>query len=105
MRWITSNKWAPPAAEQHKKSQPMRLAALTALLSLFVAATSSAAATKDSERPDKEMLQMMELLKNMEMIKQIELMQDMQKVESSAEPGAGATSRKFPAAKKRESTK
>jgi hypothetical protein len=78
----------------------MRRAATIALLITVVAATFGAA-PKDSDRPDKEMLQMMELLKNMEMLKQIDLMQDMQKIDSAS----GGNSQKIPAVKKPEVTK
>jgi tellurite resistance protein len=82
----------------------MRRVASIALLIAVVAAT-FAAAPKDSDRPDKEMLQMMELLKNMEMLKQIDLMQDMQKIDSTSGAAAGGSSQKIPAVKKPEATK
>ncbi len=70
-------------------------------LLIMIAGTSVAAAPKDNDRPDKEMLQMMELLKEIDMIKQIDLMQDMQKVESAGQ----TTLQKSPAVKKREAAK
>ena len=83
----------------------MRLAAWIALLSVLVSTASIAAVHKDNDRPDKEMLQMMDLLKNMEMIKQIDLMQDMQKVESVGEPAASTNPQKSTVVKKREAAK
>ena len=82
----------------------MRRAATIALLITVVAVTLGAA-PKDSDRPDKEMLQMMELLKNMEMIKQIDLMQDMQKIDSTPAAATGASSQKIPAVKNPEAAK
>lgn len=81
----------------------MRSVAWIPLFSALVSTASIAAVPND--RPDKEMLQMMELLRNMEMIKQIDLMQDMQKVDAAGEPIAGATAQKSPAVKKKETPK
>ena len=83
----------------------MRPAAWIALFSVLVSTASIAAVPKDYDRPDREMLQMMELLRNMEMIKQIDLMQDMQKIDSVGEPAAGSTPQKSSAVKKREAPK
>ena len=83
----------------------MRPAAWIALFSVFVSTVSIAAVPKDYDRPDKEMLQMMELLRNLEMIKQIDLMQNMQKVDSVGEPAAGSTLQKSSTVKKGEAPK
>jgi len=103
MQWISWKIPAAPPPEPHK-AQPMKPAAWIALLGIFIVAPLSAATPKDNDRPDKEMLQMMELLKNMEMIKQIDLMQDMQKVEAG-EPAASTPSQKSSSVKKREAAK
>jgi hypothetical protein len=83
----------------------LRLAAWLAFVSLLPSRGAIAAVPKDVERPDKEMLQMMELLKNMEMIKHIDLMQDMQNVDSAAKTTADANAQKSQVMKKREAGK
>ena len=83
----------------------MKPAAWIALFGVLVSTASIAAVPKDNDRPDKEMLQMMELLKNMEMIKQFDLIQDMQKVESAGEAAPGTTTQKSQVVKKREAAK
>lgn len=75
-----------------------------ALVFFFVAATDALAATKDGEKPDPEMLKMMEFLREMEVIKQIDLLQDMHRVEAAAEP-TRATPRKAEPAKQKETAK
>lgn len=75
------------------------------LLVALVLAAPSLAAAKDGERPDREMLRMMEFLRAMEMIKQMEMMQDMQNVESVGEPAPGKTAKIPGPAKKKEATK
>jgi hypothetical protein len=57
----------------------VRLGRRTAGLMLYGAlvAPHSWAATKELEKPDREMLRMMELLKEMEMLQQIDMMRDM----------------------------
>lgn len=75
------------------------------LLVVLTAAWPSLAATKDSERPDRELLRMMEFLREMEMIKQMEIMQDMQNVESLGDQ-APVTTAKTPApVRKKEATR
>jgi hypothetical protein len=83
----------------------MRVAAWLVFASLLLSNGAIAAVPKDAERPDKEMLQMMELLKNMEMIKQIDLMQDMQNVDSSGGTTADTGAQKSQVVKKREGAK
>jgi hypothetical protein len=83
----------------------LRLAAWLVFVSLLPSRGAIAAVPKDVERPDKEMLQMMELLKNMEMIKHIDLMQDMQNVDSAAKTTADAGAQKSQVVKKREGAK
>jgi hypothetical protein len=83
----------------------MRVAAWLVFVSLLLSSRAIAAAPKDAERPDKEMLQVMELLKNMEMIKHIDLMQDMQNVDSSGGATADTGAQKSPVVKKREAAK
>ena len=50
-------------------------------LALVLAAASAAAATKDQQLPDKEMLRMMEFLKEMEMIKQMDMLRELHHVD------------------------
>ena len=83
----------------------MRSAAGAALLSVVFSAGAMAAAPKNSEQPDKEMLRMMDLLKNMDMIKQIDLMQDMQNVDPAGEASAGSGAQKSQVVKKGEAAK
>jgi hypothetical protein len=84
----------------------MKVAARLAFMSVLLSSGAIAAVAKDTERPDKEMLQMMELLKNMEMIKNIDLMQDMQNVDSSAAGAAADSSaQKSQVVKKKEAAK
>jgi HAMP domain-containing protein len=75
------------------------------LLVALVLVGPSLAATQSSERPDREMLRIMEFLREMEMIKQMEMMQDMQNVEPVVEPTPGTTAKIPGAAKKKEATK
>jgi hypothetical protein len=73
-----------------------RLASQTAglMLSGAFVAFSVLAAVKQAEKPDREMLRMMELLKEMEMLQQIEMMRDMHEAEKSGEPPRNAGARK-----------
>jgi len=48
----------------------------------------SLAATKDEERPDKEMLELMEMLREMDMVKDLELMQQMDTVNRGQTPAS-----------------
>ncbi len=75
------------------------------LLVILTAAWPSFAANKGSERPDREMLRMMEFLRDMEMIKQMEMMQDMHNVETLEEKMPGTTAKNPGAARKKEATK
>lgn len=75
------------------------------LLGALVLVGPSFAATKDGERPDREMLRMMEFLREMEMIKQMEMMQDMQNVEPVVEPAPGTTAKIPGPEKKKEAAK
>jgi hypothetical protein len=77
---------------------------LGSLLILAVEATSHAA-TKDSERPDKEMLRMMDFLREMEMIKQVEMMQDLSQVEQVGDQISDAPARKSSPSKRKETPK
>jgi hypothetical protein len=54
------------------------------MLLLFYAL--SLAATKEEERPDKEMLELMEMLRDMDMVKELELMRQMDAVNRGQTP-------------------
>ena len=70
-----------------------------ALLALAVAAT------KDDQRPDKEMLQMMDFLREMEMIRQMDMMQDMGDIEATGDQRKGPSAQKTAPPKKKEAAK
>lgn len=57
------------------------------------------AATKEPERPDREMLRMMELLKDMEMLQQVEMMRDMHEADNAGAAPGQAGVRKTPPSK------
>jgi hypothetical protein len=57
------------------------------------------AAVKEPEKPDREMLRMMEFLKEMEMLQQMEMMREMQEAENGYAPSRNASARKAPPAK------
>jgi hypothetical protein len=63
------------------------------------------AATREAERPDREMLRMMEFLREMEMLKQMEMMREMQDIEHVGEPLPGPAPHKAPPLKKKETPK
>ena len=52
------------------------------ILVLAAAISAGAAATKEPDLPDREMLRMMELLRHMEMIKELEVLRDMEHLEN-----------------------
>lgn len=62
----------------------MRQALWIPILLLFY--TPSLAATKEEERPDKEMLELMEMLREMDMVKELELMRQMDTVNNGQTP-------------------
>ena len=63
------------------------------------------AASKDNERPDREMLQMMDLLRDIEVIRQMDMMQDMPDVENAGDPTKGTNSQKSAPRNKKETAK
>jgi hypothetical protein len=70
-------------------------------LALVLAAGRAAAATKDQEIPDKEMLRMMEFLREMEMIKQMDMLRELHQVDGvSDQVKNSANQRPVPAPKK-----
>lgn len=75
------------------------------LLVTLVLVQPSMAATKDTDRPDREMLRMMEFLREMEMIKQMEMMEDMKNLQSPGDPVREATIQKSAPTGKKEATK
>jgi hypothetical protein len=56
------------------------------------------AAAKEPEKPDREMLRIMEFLKEMEMLREMEMMREMQETENAG-PARNARARKAPPAK------
>jgi len=72
-------------------------------LVLFVSSP-GVAATKD-ERPDREMLKMMELLREMEMIKQMEMLRDLHVVESGGDHAKNSMPQKSTPPRKKETLK
>jgi len=72
------------------------------LLLMFLSVPNAYGATRDSERPDREMLRMMEFLREMEMMKQMEILRDLNQVEIVGDTIRETPAQKSPAAKKRE---
>ena len=72
---------------------------------VLAAAPSAAAASKDQELPDKEMLRMMDFLKEMDMIKQIEMMQELHRVDAVGDQVKNARPPKPGPAQKKETLK
>ena len=70
---------------------------------LALSGSTSVAATKDPQSPDREMLKMMEFLRQMEMIKQLDMMRDMHHLEEGG--GAAGAQPSNPPVKKPETTK
>jgi hypothetical protein len=66
---------------------------------VLLAYSSSVAATKEDERPDKEMLGLMEFLRDIEMIKNLELMRQMDSLERMEQPSTKQSTDKQPPAK------
>ena len=64
----------------------MRRIALILFLLLFY--SSSFAATKQEELPDREMLRLMELLRDWEMIKNLDLMRQLDNLDRTGDPAA-----------------
>jgi hypothetical protein len=83
----------------------MQRSIAAASLSLTLAASEVAAATKEAQQPDPEMLKMMEFLREMEMIKQIDILKDMQQVESVGDPQKVNAPSKTAPVKRKEATK
>ena len=82
-----------------RKTRPL------ALLLLLAVAHPSQAATKNAERPDKEMLRMMDFLREMEMIKQAEMMQELSQMEQAGDQMSDTRARKPLPPKKKETAK
>lgn len=76
-----------------------------ALLVLLAMAHPSQPATKDAERPDKEMLRMMDFLREMEMIKQAEMIQELTQIEQIENQTSDTRARKAVPGKKKETAK
>jgi len=75
------------------------------LLVALALARPSLAATRDSDRPDREMLRMIEFLREMEMIKQMEMMEDMKSLETPEDRVREAATQKSAPTGKKEATK
>jgi len=58
---------------------------------LLVFYSSSFAATKQEEPPNREMLKLMELLREWDMIKELDLMRQMENLDRMEQPGMGAS--------------
>jgi hypothetical protein len=82
----------------------MRKTSPLALLLLLAVAHPSEPATKNAERPDKEMLRMMDFLREMEMIKQAEMMQELPQIEQAGDQTSDTRARQ-PSAKRKEMAK
>jgi len=65
---------------------------IACIVFLLISFSSSFAATKAEERPDREMLKLMELLRDWEMIKELDLMRQIENLNRMEEPGKGAIS-------------
>jgi hypothetical protein len=77
---------------------------LALMIAFFAFATAPCfAAEKETERPDREMLQMLGFLREMEMLQQMEMMQELKRIESVSETTASQPSPIPP--KKKESPK
>lgn len=76
--------------DKRKGSFAMRKSYWLFLLMFVTQPTGLHAATKDAERPDKEMLRMIDFLKDWEVIDNMEMMKDMHQVARAAEQGARA---------------
>jgi hypothetical protein len=76
-----------------------RAAVLTLVITL--SQPSLFAATRERERPDPEMLRMMEFLREMEMLQQIEMMREFEAIDDAREPQQNAGARKTPPAQKK----
>ena len=83
----------------------MRQLTWLVLLLVLAGSRTGAAASKDSERPDKEMLRMMDFLREMEMVKQVEMMQDLSQVEQAGAPSVNDRARKPLPSKRKEAAK
>jgi hypothetical protein len=83
----------------------MRKTSALPLLLLLAVAHPSQPATKEAERPDKEMLRMMDFLREIEMIKQAEMMQELSQVEQAGDQISDTRGRKPLPAKRKEASK
>jgi hypothetical protein len=72
---------------------------------LVLAPATSLAASKEAERPDKDMLRMMDFLRDLEVIKHMEMMKDMQQVEQVGGQAPRGTAQTTTPAKKKEAAK
>lgn len=76
-----------------------------ALLVLLALAHAGQPTTKNAERPDKEMLRMMDFLREMEMIKQAEMIQELTQIEQIENQASDTRARKAVPGKKKETAK
>jgi hypothetical protein len=85
----------------------LRLMNQTAGFMLYsaLAVPSLFAAAKEPEKPDREMLRMIDFLRQMEMLQQMEMMRDMHEADHAAEPPPNVPARKTPPAKRKEISK
>jgi hypothetical protein len=80
-------------------SHSHRAAAL--MLVITLAQPSLFAATREPQRPDPEMLRMMEFLREMEILQQIEMMREVEAIDYAGEPQQNAGAPKTPPAQKK----
>jgi hypothetical protein len=83
----------------------MRVSSWLVLALVLALSALAVAATTDAQRPDKEMLQMMDLLREMEMIRQMDMMQDMGDIEDTGDQRKGSDAQKTPPPKRKEAAK
>jgi hypothetical protein len=72
------------------------------LLLLFMGVPNAHSATRDNERPDRELLNMLDFLRDMEMVKQMDILRELHQVEVVGDFRSENTAQKSPPAKKKE---
>lgn|GEM_PF-2706524 len=82
----------------------MRRLIMIGAVTWFASGSPSMAAEKVGDKPDPELLRMLEFLKDWEMFKNMEMLKEMQQVRSDGKP-TEPTVRKSPAPKPKESVK
>lgn len=95
-----------PSAQTSVGPRAVKQWTVLGAVALFVASTANqtAAAEKIGDKPDPEMLRMMEFLKDWEMFKNMEMLREMPQVRADSKSG-DATGRNTPPSKVKESVK